>query len=433
MVARTGLCACLCAVLFAADPGAMQRQRPDALARLEFTVTTGSEPVPSAQVLAVEERHQHVATGTTDSGGRVALLVPAGRYRVSASRSNDLGQTRTVNVAAGGTTTIELQITRADPFAAVPPGSGIVSGRVVDFNGDPVPFARVTVGQGWLSFGAGTTAADGTFRFGVQAHPSPSYFYDKVTVEEFVPHLPGLPATIVLPDRTELTQVVRVRERQETSGLELQVATAPRHRVTVTLRDHLGRVPLKPSVTLFLPALLLSAVVQPDGVAIFNHVRVGRATILAAAEDPDGGRLAGVMQLEIADRPIDDVRLTLVGAARLRGRVEFSGGSGVSPDGREPVQVVSTLPGRAVHDYRSSDPNGRMAADGSFALDGLIGARCFYVVNALPGWHLEAILLGGRDISDDPFIFDGGEQVENVVIRVVRRSQPLRRPICDPR
>ena len=432
MTARSGLCACLCAALCAADLSALRQQPPDALARLEFTVSTGSQPVSNAQVLAVEERHQHVASGTTDAGGRVALLVPAGRYRVSALRNNDHGQTRTIDAAAGSAIDIRLQVTPADPFAAVPPGSGVVSGRVVDTNGDPVPFARVTVGQGWQSFGAGTTTADGVFRFAVQAHPSPAYFYNKVTVEEFVPPLTESPPTIVLPDRTELTQVVLVREKQETSGLELQVATAPHHRVTVTLRDHLDRVPLKANLTMFLPALLVGAVVRPDGIAIFPHVRVGRVTILASAEAPDGGRLAGVTELDV-DRPIDDVMLTLVPAARLGGRVEFAGGSGVSPDSREPVRVVSTLPGRGFHQYRPSDPDGRVAADGSFALDGLIGARCFYVVNALPGWHLEAILLGGRDISDDPFMFDGGEQVENVIFRVARRSQALRRPICDPR
>src|SRR5687768_17317507 len=93
-----GLCLYACSRIFVQDlGGAAQRE---AQARLDVVVAIGSEPAPNATVIAAEEGLQHVAAGRTDSGGRALLVVPAGRYRISASLA---GHTDVSSLAESGT------------------------------------------------------------------------------------------------------------------------------------------------------------------------------------------------------------------------------------------------------------------------------------------------------------------------------------------
>ena len=195
-----------------------------------------------------------------------------------------------------------------------------MSGRVLDTNGDPVPYATVRLDSG----GSGKTTADGTFRFATPANTPFKKTYEKVIVHESAPFWSDVPPIVFLPDSTELQRSVQVREKQETSGLELRVSTSPHFRVTVTLRDELGGVLYNPTVMLYARNRTGGPLVRPDNTVTLGPVPRGPMTVFATADGRNGIRLAGVTELEVVDRPLDDVVITLVPAARMRGRVEFS-------------------------------------------------------------------------------------------------------------
>jgi Carboxypeptidase regulatory-like domain len=225
--AMAGLCLYACGNVLVQDAGgAALDQAPSAPAQLDIMVSVGSKPVPSAAVIAAEEGLQHVASARTDQQGRALLSVPPGRYRVSASLEGHHMQVTVARAASGSSVSVRLALTAIDPFALVPPGSGVVSGRVLATNGDPVPYASVSLYDGFNPGGSGSTAADGTFRFTSRAHPSPNSAYNKVSVSQSAHIWPDVPATVFLADRTELSRSVQVREKQETSGLELRVSTS---------------------------------------------------------------------------------------------------------------------------------------------------------------------------------------------------------------
>ena len=151
---------------------------------------------------------------------------------------------------SGSSVRVRLALIATNPFALVPPGSGLVSGRVLGTNGDAVPYATVTFDDGqYSSGGAGQTAADGTFRIRVRAHASSKNAYNKVTVSQSAHIWSDIP-TVFLADTTILQRSVRVQEKQETAGLELQVPTSPHYRVTVMLRDERGGALVNPAIML---------------------------------------------------------------------------------------------------------------------------------------------------------------------------------------
>ena len=102
----------------------------------------------------------------------------------------------------------------------------------------------------------------------------------------------------------------------------------------------------------------------------------------------------------------------------MRGRVEFSRAARTTR-GEAPLAVIPTVPGRPPPPYRSDDPDGRVGPDGGFALEGLLGTRCLLMWDIREGWRLGAILRDGRDITDEPITFATGQQVDDVILRLV--------------
>ena len=414
---------------------ASQRAKDTERAQLDVTVSNGDSRVPDATVIAVGEGHEHVASAKTDWSGRVPLILTPGHYRVSVLAAGQQGRMIAVRARAGGAVAVQLQVAPTDPFALVPPGMGVVSGRIVDEKGGPVTHASLTLDDpndstynvtGW-------TSADGSFRFNARAHPSPEARYRRLQVTP-IPHFPfDVPAIAFLPHPTTQAVSVQVREKQETAGLEVRVRTAPRFRATVTLRDELGAVPVNATVTLFGRDGASERQIRSDGTATLGPLQPGRVTLWASADGATGTRLAGVSEFEIEDRAIDDIVVTLFPAARLHGRVEFAKGT-VPASSALRMLVRSAVPGHPPVSYRSNESNGSVAEDGSFTIEGLLGSRCLQVTNPPAGWRLDTIVMGGRDITDEPLVFAPAGDVTDMIVRLVPDDASARsRPMCDPR
>jgi hypothetical protein len=398
------------------------------VAKLEVIVSVVGAPAANATVIATHDSSHHVSSARTNAQGRALLDVPPGTYRVSASLDGYQRHMTVVRANGSSVTVVRLQLTPSDPFADVPPGSGVVSGRVVDMNGSPVPYSSVGIYRQYAAGGIGYTGADGTFRFPVRAN-APRDPYDKVTVSRSAPIWTDVPATVFLADQQDLPRSIHVGERQETAGLELRVSTSPHYRITAKLRDALGGILYNTKAQLFARDLGSAPAVTPDDTVVFGPVPRGPVTIFASADGRDGIPLAGVAELDVVDRPLDDVVIQLVPAARLRGRLEFSGRE-QPPHMEPPVLILSSIPGRQIGGYNPDDLNGRVLPDGSFALDRLLGPRCIRMTHLPAGWQLGAVVRDGRDITDQPIEFAPGEQVDNVVFQLVPGERETRRSTC---
>ena len=142
----TNLCLGVLGSVFAQHPMATLDLAPGPTAQLDVLVSAGNAPAPNAIVIAADEGLDHVSSAKTDLDGKAVLLVPPGRYRVSASLDGHRSQF-TVVAVDDAAVNIQLALNPSDPFALIPPGSGVVSGRVVAMNGEPVPYARVALRQ----------------------------------------------------------------------------------------------------------------------------------------------------------------------------------------------------------------------------------------------------------------------------------------------
>jgi hypothetical protein len=168
--------------------------------------------------------------------------------------------------------------------------------------------------------------------------------------------------------------------------------------------------------------------VRENGTVTMGPLPAGEVTIwaLSTGRSP---RVGASTRIVIEDRPPDDVVLQLLPAARLTGRVVFSGVK-QPPRGASPLRVVPFTPGHATPPFKMLDTSGVVHADGSFVIDGIIGDRCLRLLDGRPDWT-QRITLRGQDVTDTPLSFTPGEEVADVVLHVEpANTQQLPRMVC---
>jgi hypothetical protein len=145
---------------------------------------------------------------------------------------------------------------------------------------------------------------------------------------------------------------------------------------------------------------------QPDGTFEIRGVPYGEGAIGVSRYGAPGSEFAYVPITIIDD--LDGVNVLLRPGVTVTGEVIFEGQAPRSLAGL----YVRSVPGR---------PQGTVAlstqpqADRSFALEQLFGPTLVRA-DGLPGWHLKAVLHGGRDITDQPIEFNaGGPQLQVIL------------------
>ena len=144
--------------------------------------------------------------------------------------------------------------------------------------------------------------------------------------------------------------------------------------------------------------------------ATFTRLQ-GPITIDAITNEA-GPRLAGTVEANV-DKPVAVV-LSLRDGARLTGRVMFRGFERPLQQA-QPLQVTSHVPGVGSGAWSSADLNGRVEADGTFVLDGLVGQRCLLLRGVPYGWVVERIRYDDHDITDVPGSFEAGQTAHIVI------------------
>jgi hypothetical protein len=425
----------LCLTAVSVLSGSVSAQESRLIVKVETPGPFGPTPLHAASVTVSREDNRVVASGTTNSDGLVVLAIPNVRLRITASAVGYFiyGHAEVLPVSGDAFFTLTmLPLPEPDLLLPSPPPpplpKGMISGRVISLDGAPISNARVELPHG----GAGTvTKDDGSFHLVVPLRSfDPPTFQLRVSPRT-MPWRPDEPDVTYEPEPTEFPWPVAVLAGHETRDIEIRVRTRPRVRVTLALRDERGGVTSGATVTVSGRNHSGTYIANDDGTVTFTSLP-GPITVDAIAIGVNP-RLAATVQVNVEDKPLA-IALSLRQGARVTGRVVFRGFARPLHGGHQ-LQLGSHAPGVAPAPWSSTDLNGRVEADGTFVLDGLVGPRCLLLTGVPYGWVVGRIQYDAFDITDVPGSFEAG-QAADIVITVVRapdgQTHP-HRPTCGAR
>jgi hypothetical protein len=295
---------------------------------------------------------------------------------------------------------------------------GTIRGRVLDPDGQPMRDVQITileiVGSEFRNTRSFALRGDGTFdtavtagRVLLMAQPRPKIVGDEPRLRRFVTHPPAyFPGVFDQLDAWPIDITPG-----EIVELDFHMPPLPvgSIKAIVTGPDgySLDQVrALRPEAN-----QIRNIKVSDEGVGYLDQLREGRY-IVAARGRSDAGPLAA---WEIVHMTAGEVAVTLElkPTARVYGRV--------MPD-RDGLPSLAGL--RAVAAWTDGaidlDPLGRddspVAADGSFAIDGVFGTRAFRVIGLDAGWQVTAVRSGRTDITSSGIDLQPGASVEVSIV-----------------
>lgn len=423
-------------------------------------------PIRRAQVRvnAPDVRTNRVVT--TDNNGRYELTgLPAARYRLQISKAGyvslEYGQARPFE-AGKPLDLADAQVLDKIDFS-LPRGS-VIAGRITDEFGEPIADAQVQAmryqfvnGQRQLVNAGRTATSDdiGQFRvFGLM----PGEYVVRASVRDNGPMAAavmaveepsGYPSTYY-PGTTDVAQAqsVTVGLGQEVNSVMFPLVPARLARISGSVLSSSGK-PLGGAVVVVRPAaggglggmfnIGGGNQVSADGSFTLNNVPPGDYTLDVQQRPRDLQSVAGG-QLEFASIPLsvsgDDITgltiLTTPGIS-VSGRVVFqgqkpqatmAGGIQVTAAPVAGQQSIMGIAGRALG-------GGRVSAEGTFELRGVLGAQMIRVGGVPTGWALKSISLNGEDITDTAYDFKPGNDVAGIVITLTDRVTDLSGSVRD--
>jgi hypothetical protein len=356
-------------------------------------------PVPRARVIL--NWPGGTRSGAADNSGNWSLSgVGCARVAVRATRFGYLDS----NQSSDGPLTV--------PLAADSPGhvtiemtpQAVISGKVVDENGDPVMgvrvipnFARVQDGRRQLT-PAGQSVTDDRGEFRMPRLEPGRYV---VCVEPAMGQGEYPESCYPSPLEGGVASAMKLLSGQE-SEIDFNLSRVHPVRVSGTLTG-------LPAVTGGTVELLhgtgrnlepsMGAGVRPDGRFVIPNVAPGSYTLVASSALPGREPLQARVPLEVGGSDIDNLVIALQSPLEFSGTVHFESQNG-PPEKLPRIEIA----------FRSAERGIRMpfVAFGedktSFTVNSLPGT---YTLQAsAPGFYLKSATLGGRDISHGEFSLD---------------------------
>jgi hypothetical protein len=134
--------------------------------------------------------------------------------------------------------------------------------------------------------------------------------------------------------------------------------------------------------------------------------------IVFARQAGNGGAIAHV-HLNGGDEQM--VNLDLAPGATLSGRVVFEGTRTSPPASNVQLSIRGAALDAALPDDMLQPVKARPKTDGSFEIPNLFGTMTL-AAEPPAGWTLKAVMVGSRDIVDDPLILRSGENITGVQV-----------------
>ena len=454
-----------------------------------LTADTG-RPVKRARVV-VAGGGRGGRTATTDDQGRYLIdALRAGNYTVSASKTGFVdgvfGQRRPLQpgtpvavAEAQAIANIDISLMRG----------GVITGRVVDEDGEALARALVTVqryqfvrGERQLS-AAGSDQTDDRGQYRVFGLPPGDYFVSAsasglgqtigrgleqlaarigalggrgggrgaggalaalgVSVEpEASGHAPTYyPGVVSAPEAGK----VNVAPGQEVGGIDFQIQLVPFATVSGIVGGGDGTnaaavmlMPQDGGGTGPLGGPMLTGRTQADGTFSIPNVPPGRFMAIARA---GGAQPTTAMQAIVVNgQNIGGVSLMLQPGVSLSGNVTVESSGTPAPTDYSSFRVdapdVTPLPFGGGGGGRGGAATGRVEKNGAFRLDNLVpGQRHIRVTGAgVQGagtWTLKSVSIGGLDVTDTPVDLKPGQNVENVTIILTDRATEITGTVRD--
>ncbi len=402
---------------------AVQAQKPEEPAAVEGQVLNAAtgEPLKRATVTlrrtsSSSEAAPRGYTATTDAGGKFAIAgVVPGEYRLSARRNGfvDADYGSRDYLRAGTALTLKPGQRMAEILFQMTP-HGVIAGRVVDEDGEPVAGVRMQAlryrypqGRRQLAeYGEGGTNDIGEYRIAglppgryyISASPRRSY-------ERGMQPAAGQPeeeyATTFYPNAGDAGEAapVDVAPGGQLRGLDL---TLRRHR-TVYVRGRVAgwQAAGRQRVMLFLrprgtaaPSMNRPGNVDPGGNFEFRGVAPGSYTLVAAVPERGRGGLTARLPVEVGSANVENLGVTLNPPLNLAGRVRADSQAPVNLTGIE----VSLRAAEPVM-FGPSTSSARVQADGTFSFAGVSPDEYMVTLSGLPdGLYVKVIAAGGQNV-----------------------------------
>lgn len=405
-------------------PEAPKATDPKQLSKLEGRVVHALTGEPLRKVNLTLRRMAREAVSlvaSSDQDGRFVFEnVEPGTYQLTAERAGFLRQAYGARSLPYSGTPITLtagQTVRDLEFKLLP--QGVISGRVVDDEGEPVPRAQVMamrVGGGRTRslVGGGSSTNDvGEFRiaglapgrYRLRAMPMSARFFGE-TVRPGNPKAPeeGFVATYY-PSATdpEAAAAIEVGAGQEVPGITIQLRKGTLYRIQgkvtgLTAERPAGqlRVTLMPrrrDEPLLGPLGGPGGAVEADGSFLLTQVQPG-SYYLTVMTFPGRMQAVARVPVEITASDLHDVVVPLGAALTVSGVVRVEGQQkadfGTTRVGLMPVEGIAFNPSTA-----------EVKGDGSFQLEGVFGDRyTITLIGAPDNAYLKSVRMGGREVPE---------------------------------
>ena len=435
------------------------------LGRVVSTDTGG--PLRRAQV-RLTAPEIGVKTALTDAEGRFEFReLPAARFTLNASKSGyvnvQYGQTRPFEQGRPIELADKQVLDKAD--VAMPRG-GVISGRIVDEFGDPLPDALVSAMRQTWSNGrrrllptGRTSQTNDLGQFRMYGLPPGEYYISaslrNTDIMMLDAALLGGPssgasgstpssgyAPTYFPGTTTAAnaQRVTVAVGQEAQNTDFALAPVRLAKITGTVMTSDGK-PLDGGIVTAMPisrtgetglTMMGGATGRTSKDGNFSIPNVGpgdytltvrsvriitsdggdtmmfRATIAGGSDGSDSETAS--VPVVVAGEDLSNVVIITSKGATASGRITFEGGA---PPASTNIRITSVA--------TDADGPGMMAAggatvkeDGSFQLKGLSGRRLLRVGNLPSGWTLKSVRQNGDDVIDSGVEFKSGQDISGL-------------------
>jgi hypothetical protein len=363
----------------------------------------------------------YTTTSETDGNFKIENIEP-GDYRLSGDRSGYLNtQYGAKSVGRQGSTITLLPGQQLTNISLALTPQAVISGKVVDQDGDPVNGVMVQlIGQMWqrgklrhMPQGGSNTNDLGEYRI---ANVHPGKYYVFVQRMRYMPEAentsePGKPD--IRPVRTFYPEAASVdsatqldvKAGQDLTGIDVRLRSAPtfhiRGKIAGALPEGIGDQQLS-----------VNAMTRGDETVMFMFGGGGRVTkdrsFDIAGMAPGSYtvnifamngqvRALGRQDVEVGEADVSDVQVTLVPPGSLHGQITLEGNP----------QPGATANVKTVHIFLSPGDNGPMMFDGgnatpkddgTFVIDNVTPGKYFVSVNAPQGTYLKSLRFGSEEI-----------------------------------